>query len=353
MVMILTVPAFPLHSLIFCDDFIPFERHECINIQDVATRLIGPYSRPELASIVFNEVKHLVALKLSLGERVVVAPNTLTAIQQTQLDQIARSQGAFVQRLDCDYGSIQRSPKSEGYASQWQGITVVGDVHGECEFLQQALDWGTARQHFVWFLGDVIDYGSQSLEAMVLVHDAVMHGRAGMILGNHERKIARWLSQDGGRYPLRLSAGNRVTTIAYERLSSQDRAIWAGQFRALLSRCPLIEQIDNFTLTHAAIHPSYWTSPDDPAVERSALYGEGDQSSGSYHPTHRWTDHIPAGQTVIVGHTMLAPLPVMITGKQGGHAVFLDTGSGKGGCLSSADLRYSATGLHLECFRKY
>jgi protein phosphatase len=349
----MTIPAFPLHNLIFCNDFIPFDPHECVDMHAVAADLTGRARRPELATIVFNELKHRVLLKLSLGERVVISPGQLSLLQQTQLDLAARNQGAFVHRLDtCAFGAIQRTPKPESYRPQWQGITVIGDVHGDSEVLQQALDWGVARQHFIWFLGDVIDHGSRSLEAMVLVHDAVMQGGAGMILANHERKIARWLSQDG-RHPLRLSAGNKVTTTAYERLSGPARSIWAGQFRALLARSSLIEQIDTFTLAHAAVHPSYWTAPDDQAIERYALYGEGDQMSGNYQRTHRWTDHIPAGQTVIVGHTKLAPLPMMITGKLGGHAVFLDTGSGKGGCLSSADLRYSASGLHLECFKKY
>ena len=46
--------------------------------------------------------------------------------------------------------------------------------------------------------------------------------------------------------------------------------------------------------------------------------------------------------------------PVVETNAQGGKAIFLDTGSGKGGNLSSVDLRFNEAGrLELQNFNMH
>jgi protein phosphatase len=233
----------------------------------------------------------------------------------------------------------------------WDGITVIADVHGDLTSLEEALAWAKSRRRFAWLLGDTIDYGSATLATLERVHEAVMWGEAALVLGNHERKIARWLDQERGH--MRLSDGNRVTTNALERLPEARKQQWIGRFRALLAHASLTQQVDNVMLIHAAAHPSLWTTPDRNGVEHLALYGESDHSGGRYRRSHNWVDSVPKGKLVIVGHEIISDFPLVVTGKQGGQVVFLDTGCGKGGRLSSADLRFAADGTRLECFKRY
>jgi hypothetical protein len=341
----------PLHSLIFCDQAELFPAHECLDVAETAWQLVG-MDRPELAPIVFAEWLHRLVLKLSLGERVVISPMRLSAEQRAQAVKAARAQGARIITLDQPDAVHLVGPPAGDYQTHWQGITVVGDLHGNCQGFAQVMAWARARRHFVWFLGDIIDYGVDSLSTADAVHDAVMAGEAGMIVGNHERKIARWLNHDVDR--VRLSAGNRITVNAYEQLSPSNRIAWSGRFRALLARSSLIEQIGRVTLTHAAIHPSYWSAnPIDRQIEHYALYGERDHSSVAFRRSQQWVDHVPPGHLVIVGHTVVSQYPVVVSGQAGGAVVFLDTGSGKDGTLSTSDLRFSEAGLCLKNFNQF
>lgn len=362
----------PLHCLVLCDDTLQsmiFPRHEHISLSSIAYDLVGSQHGTEIAPIVWNELRHRVALKLSLGERVVMVGHDLSAFQQQQMVDLAFSQGARIMTLmsrdlphaerigETDISLATKLPHDpyEILKQRWKGITVMGDLHGTSTALTRALDWATARQHFAWLLGDVIDYGPNSLQTIEIVYDAVMHGRAGMIIGNHERKIARLLDQrDTGRTSLRVSEGNRITMDAIDRLNADHRKRWIGQFRSLLGCASLLQPVENIVLTHAALHPTFWgNKPDDEQIERFALYGEADYRNGRFRRSHHWVDAVPANQTVFVGHDILSQFPMVTTGAKGGQVVFLDTGCGKGGQLSSADIRFTANGLHLECFNRH
>ena len=74
-----------------------------------------------------------------------------------------------------------------------------------------------------------------------------------------------------------------------------------------------------------------------------ALYGEPTgrmQPDGFPERSLRWVDRIPDGLTVYCGHDRRSSdgRPYVRAGAQGGRAVFLDTGAGKGGHLSWIDL---------------
>jgi protein phosphatase len=363
----------PLHSIVFCEAIERLERfvgHEVISVDAITRQLVGVSRRHDLSAIIFNEVRHRVALKLSLGERVVIDMRGLNTNRCRQLALIAFNQGAAVYtianqaifgmgelvRPSVDIEPVMPLPTAivaHLRDQDWQGVTVIGDVHGELAPLERAFAWARSRQHFIFFLGDIIDYGKQTLEIVDLVHQAVMHGEASLLLANHERKIARWLNRDGEH--LRLSDGNRVTIDAIQRLNESERERWIGRFRGLLAHTALSQEIGEVTLLHAAAHPSLWQgTPNQHAIEHYALYGESEQTGGHYKRTHDWINSIPKGKLVIVGHEIVSSYPMIIAGINGGKAVFLDTGCGKGGELSGADLRFTADGgIRLECFKRY
>jgi protein phosphatase len=99
-------------------------------------------------------------------------------------------------------------------------------------------------------------------------------------------------------------------------------------------------------LVHGAFHPDMLTCPSrglGPAVPKKlrglALYGEttGRLDADGYPiRTHSWVERIPAALTVIVGHDVRQTHePLVVDNAAGGRAVFLDTGAGKGGRLST------------------
>lgn len=239
------------------------------------------------------------------------------------------------------------------------GLTVVGDIHGMRSSAEAAVAHARARNHFILFLGDVIDYGPHSLETADLVHDLVVDGHAAMIRGNHERKIARWLDQgEAGEITIQVSHGNQATIDAVEALPEGPRAAWIARFRHLLARSTMMAEVGDLVFAHGAVHPSFWTGLTPKAAESYAYFGQVDRSApmidGYPVRTYGWADEIPAGMTVIVGHDVRSPIePLVVEGARGGRAIFLDTGSAKGGRLSVADYRLDGDGLRFEAFRHF
>jgi hypothetical protein len=363
------VKKIPLHSLVIVitknktDDLIfknVFPVHEAISTQQVHYDLVGELLRPELDSIIRNEVFRRCALKLSLGERVVFHGAELTKDQRMALAKMASSQGSPVYylvgkdvnltSLNDGIGEVVTSAEPaypvdlQNLRKSFRGITVVGDVHGDVDLLREAVSWAKSRNHFIFFLGDIIDYGPKPLQAMDVVHSLVMEGSASMLIGNHERKIAKWIQQkdETGGNRLRLSDGNKVTIKALNSLSSIEQMNWIGKFRSVIARSSLIVSIENITLAHAAIHPDYWASGKSNDIENYALYGEPDQTVfPEFRLSHNWIEKIPDGQIVLVGHeSSKFPYPIFIPCQSGGKVVFLDTGCGKGGYLSTADIQF-------------
>ena len=83
------------------------------------------------------------------------------------------------------------------------------------------------------------------------------------------------------------------------------------------------------------------------------------------HRVYDWTDHLPKGQIVFVGHDR-SPLsaepnfvdnlkmPMVYYTKQEERVIFMDTGSGKGGTLSGAKLTFNNFGqLAIDTFLSF
>jgi protein phosphatase len=358
-----------------------FPAHEIMTPESLMMDLVGDTDRPDLMNIALTEMRRRVSLKLSLGERVVVASPTFSRQDhRIAFAKIAIAQGASVVYLLAPTMVDPALNGGDGLATviahtnvrvikplpanplpllrdHYRGITVIADVHGELERFQEAIAWAKSRKHFIWFLGDVVDCGAKTIQVLTQVYHLVMRGEAAFILGNHERKIARWIAHQESKESrsIRLSEGNKVTVDALMRMSADKRTQWCGQFRSLLNRSNLIMHLGTVAFTHAAIHPDEWSGKHEhQGIEDFALYGEPDATAAEFCLSYRWVDAVPSGKIVFVGHDVRSSLaPQVVTGAKGGKVVFLDTGSGKGGFLSTADLRFVATGLHLENFNRY
>lgn len=215
-----------------------------------------------------------------------------------------------------------------------RALRIVGDVHGDARAFAHAV----ATDHFIIQLGDLVDYGPDSagvLRAMFAVMDA---GRGLFLLGNHDHKLARAI------------AGHNVQLTADQRgtLAQLDDGLRARAL-AEISRAPAWLRAGQNMFLHGGFHTAMLHNRPPDGLARAdgilarALYGQGTgriQADGYPERSLAWVDRIPSGLTVYCGHDRRSTdgRPARFTNKEGGTAVFLDTGASKGGHLSWIDL---------------
>jgi protein phosphatase len=248
-------------------------------------------------------------------------------------------------------------------ARGYEGITVVPDVHGQLNPLLNVIRWAQRRNNFILFTGDLIDYGKDSLEASEEAYRLVIRGEAEMIQGNHEKKIYRWIMQrDGGGSHIKLSEGNKMTTNRIEAMSEAEAEKWTSRFKALVNMSRNHRIAQNFVFTHGAVHPDIWANTDKRVTgkfEEMCLFGEVDNTSprrqdGFPNRVYNWVDLLPMNSVAIVGHDIRSTeIPLVHQGKLGGQAIFLDTGCGKHGHLSTVDIRFVDGTPKVENFNKF
>ncbi len=220
------------------------------------------------------------------------------------------------------------------------GVRVVGDVHGDYRAFAAAAE----TDLFIVQLGDLVDYGPDSAAALRLAFELLDAKRGLFLLGNHDLKLARALSGREVRMDKHLAA-----TLA--QLDPDLRARAQAEF----ARAPAWVQQRSRMFVHGGFHTAMLEEAPPPAPEgrvtgvlSRALYGEHtgrSQSDGYPERSLRWVDRIPKGLTVYCGHDRRSTdgRPYTRHGTQGGVAVFVDTGAGKGGHLSWIDLPAAET----------
>ncbi len=223
----------------------------------------------------------------------------------------------------------------------YEYVRVVGDPHGNMNGLYQALQGVDDRGvTFFLFLGDVVDYGSETLLTAGIVANLVRKGEGVMVRGNHERKIARYIVQNRDlTWNGKLSPGNDVTINQLKAMGPVRRAIWEDKFLALVEMSPDWIQIgDNTIFTHAAVHHRMWNNTihrvhPDSSLEAMAMYGQTTGKADEWGRPERiydWVNELPNGSMAVVGHAARSiEEPFEQRGTQGGRAIFLDTGSSK------------------------
>lgn len=217
-------------------------------------------------------------------------------------------------------------------------VRVVGDVHGDIAAFRHA----TATDRFIVQLGDLVDYGPDSVGALRLMASVIKERRGVFVLGNHDRKLGRALL---GR-KLRRDPVVEATLAQIARPENSDVLDMAIP---LLSAAPAWLRLGRRIFVHGAFHTRmlFEDAPGGldgvtPVLSR-AMFGEvvGRTQADGY-PERRlnWVDHIPPGYTVYCGHDRRSTdgRPWVKHGRNGGTAVFVDTGAGKGGHLAWIDL---------------
>ncbi len=401
-----------------------FEAYEVVSSDAIRNELVGDFGRQDINALVFREIAHRIQMKLDLGERVVVDATHLSkqeragavaigqrlgvpifyVVVNRPLEEKLATQGwraavpDLVERHDRkflggeaeilrgdniatvvdtrkeDFEVVRKLPK-ENLEKRvlelgFKGVMALGDVHGVRESLKTAIDWAVSRNLYMILLGDIIDYGPDSLDCLNIVYDIVTRGRGAMIIGNHEKKIDKWISQDrtrrntGKPVTIRLSEGNKATTNLVEELTPENRVRFECKFNALLNLSKNHINLGNFLFSHGGAEPEMFDLHDfrlgDRRLESIAVYGEVDavkqfREDGYPNRVYHWVDRIPEGKQVVVGHDIRSDIkPLVENGKRGGTATFLDTGSGKGGHLTTAHIIYRGDGdWKIEAFTRH
>jgi protein phosphatase len=213
-------------------------------------------------------------------------------------------------------------------------LRVVGDVHGDSKAFALAAE----TDRFVVQLGDLVDDGPDTPGALRIVFRLLDEKRGMFILGNHDFKLARALRGDAVRGP------SVVRTLAELPGCLRDRTL------AEIQAAPAWFSVDSKFFVHGGFHPGMLAEPapffpkarPGPLMAR-ALYGQTTgRVTGAGKPERllRWVEDIPSGMTVYCGHDQRSTdgRPYIRQARQGGMAVFLDTGAGKGGHLSWVDI---------------
>lgn len=213
-------------------------------------------------------------------------------------------------------------------------LRVVGDVHGDSRGFAMAVE----TDRFIVQLGDLVDDGPDTPGALKLMFSLLDEKRGIFLLGNHDFKLARALRGD------KVSGEPLARTLAELSAPMKDRALTE------ILVAPAWAREKNAFFVHGGFHPGMLHEPPAPMLPgrpgpllARALYGQTTgRVTGGGKPERllRWVEDIPANMTVYCGHDRRSAdgRPYIKTNRNGGRAIFLDTGAGKGGNLSWMDI---------------
>lgn len=207
------------------------------------------------------------------------------------------------------------------------GILVIGDVHGDFEQFSRAVDYALTRDLFLISLGDLCDYGPNSKEVIFLTSDLIRKNRMISVIGNHERKLKKWVEQKrDGHIRIKIKECIQATIDSF---NSDPNVV--NDFMYVEQSMFHIIRYKNTIFSHGAVHPSVILKPEfSPMAYQMSMFGEVDRDQpmredGFPNRVFHWVEKIPQDIKVYVGHDIRSPIEPMVVGS----VTFLDTGCSK------------------------
>lgn len=218
---------------------------------------------------------------------------------------------------------------------------LIGDVHGCLEELEELLQklgyrkvegaWQHPQGRMAVFLGDLGDRGPHNLATINLVMDMVEAGHALYVPGNHDKKLAGYIS---GRQ-VQVAHGLERTIQELERLEPHQREAFARRFLAFYQRAVPYLVLDEGRLVavHGGIKEKM-IGRLSPRIASYCLYGEttGRVTPEGLPERRDWASRYRGKALVVYGHTPV-PEPVFRH-----NTINIDQGCAMGGKLTA--LRY-------------
>lgn len=337
-----------------------FDDHEILNLQQYITMLFNENIRYDIYNEAIDGLINLINTKLYLGERVLLDFTNIKFSDRFKITEYAKNLNLpiFYIFLDKNFSADkslfngddvaeiidERYPKFnvfkkienlENHISSYSGITVIPDVHGMYESLKDACNWAHKNNNYIIFLGDVIDYGPKSLDCINLVYDLITRNNASFILGNHEVKISRWISDK----TVNLTEANLKTINLLNNLNDLERKKWISKFKTIFNLAYNHINYRNFCFSHGGVYKEHFYNNDrllHGKMLEMSLYGERFNNKRTF----EWCNNIPENKTVVVGHTIRSTLKSYIhKNKNNSSVIFLDSGCGKNGQLITMDIK--------------
>jgi len=240
------------------------------------------------------------------------------------------------------------------------GVLVIGDVHADFQSFEKACNYSRSENFLLLATGDLVDSGRQPFEVVSKMHSMMYDGLAGITIGNHDDKHYRAIKGNSVRFS--HAAKQTLVDVGEERMSEFQRMYAEIIEDKMLSG--IYHKFGDFTVVHAASHPSLWEDGADVGKTARSRFLVGETNGEVYedgYPVrlYNWIEEVPMGKTVIVGHDKQpihnVPItePMVVRNKNGGKVIFLDTGCGKGGFLSGAILMKTRKGFEFEKFVEF
>ena len=219
------------------------------------------------------------------------------------------------------------------------GFDIIGDVHGCCDELEALL--GNLGYEVSWdedrvcrvappagrravFVGDLVDRGPRTPDCLRLVMSMLAAGDGFCVLGNHDRKLARWLA---GRN-VKVAHGLQASIDQLEAEPEDFRVEVRRFLEGLLSHCWLDE--GRLVVAHAGIKDDMIGRASGP-IREFCLYGEttGEIDEFGFPVRLDWAANYRGDTAVVYGHT---PVP---EAEWLNNTICLDTGCVFGGKLTA------------------
>jgi Calcineurin-like phosphoesterase len=245
------------------------------------------------------------------------------------------------------------------HVKTYDAMLVVGDIHSDYESFAAALDFATKENYFFMCLGDLVDRGPEPFKVVEAMYKRMYDGHAGFVIGNHDNKFYRYAN--GADVKFSRDAKQTFVDVGEDRKEEFLRMYCDIVSMPVLSGP--FHRFEDIILVHAAAHHSLWdgTEPSKKAQSRF-LVGE---TNNEYYPDgypvrlYNWIDEIPMGKTIMVGHDKQpihnVPItePMIVSNKDGGKAIFMDTGCGKGGFLTGAVISHGKKGFQIQEYKEF
>lgn len=211
-------------------------------------------------------------------------------------------------------------------------VYAIGDVHGRADLLASLIDFiseharSNGIEPHVLFLGDIVDRGPDSREAMEIVCETLRRWpKSHLLLGNHD--LLFWDAMTSQRFVEHWFKLGGISTLAsylgdgthYEHYEMAEIGERFPKHLSVLKNAPTILPMGRYVFVHAGIDPSVSLTQQD----RNVLL----------QVRTKFTDLVgPLSHIVVHGHTTQDPPQPVVTENR----ISLDTDAWVTGILSMA-----------------
>lgn len=316
-----------IDTKIFLGERVIIEKLKFLNEEKIKNLLIKLYNRKiNIYSIINNNV----------NKKIVNLIKNYSTIVDENLDKIN-----VCKKIDFNDKLINE---------KYLGITVIGDVHGQKEKLLNAVEWAKKNENLIIFLGDIINYGPHSIECVEIVYDLLIRNKAVFIIGNHERKLFKVLNGDG----VFLNEASEKTIEKISNMKDNEKHSWIIKFNTIMNLGRIFFKYKNMFFCHGGFSNLLLKYNNDLEIDNKlkniCIFGDKNifkekkyiKKSFSEILKNKWIENIPPNIFVFLGHNMVEDnYPYVYNHSNGSKIYLLDTGAGKGGFLTSADIKIS------------